>query len=182
MAECAKIVWIMFGNIERFESDVEQLKKAYRGHKGSADNCGYTLGIPDYPQTKSSLRTLLQDRATRGLVWHSHGAGTMGGFTGQIITSPMEPLSAGDLSGWNLKLEFAALFGCGIAKDSATLGSWKRAFGLDRYGGNNGSFESRFVADTVSSWFWGQKANVKASAQRFAEHELLLWLKRLSVT
>lgn len=186
MAAGAKVIWILFGNMSGFEEDIARLKNAYRAHRSVVEGLEYTLGIPERPQTQRSLKTLLVDVATRALVWHSHGAyNSSGEPKGHLVDRNSVEVKPSDVDGRRNTLEFAALFGCGIAKSEAMLRAWKRALGLDRYAGSNGSVEGRMYADTGRTWFWGKRYSSgrfgrEPAAQKFAQYEFPVWMKKIA--
>lgn len=180
MSEGARIIWVLFGEMTDFESDVDKLKDAYRRHSRVAAERGYTLGLPKYFQTKRTLLALLGDRATRALIWHSHGAYTGWGPKGNIVDREKVEISPADLESLGLQLDFAAVFGCAIAKDAERYKAWKRALGLARHPGGYGTFASRMIADTEKTWFWGRRyGRLEPAAQKFAEYQFPRWVADL---
>lgn len=181
MDERAKIVWVLFGNMTDFESDIDRLKNAYRSHRSTLRDRGYTLGIPNYPQSKDTLSRLLGgDDASRAVVWHSHGASGRWGPRGHLVDRDGSEITPADIVALHIKLEFAALFGCSIAKDTRMLNEWRKAFGVAEHTGPPGSFESRMIADTRVTWFWGMRyGRMEPPAQRFAQYEFPRWVRRL---
>ncbi len=187
MSEGAKTIWILFGDMSGFESDVVKLKSAYKFHNSVVTDTGYTLGIPDYLQSKQAFQNLIGDTATHGFVWHSHGVYDRNGEPrGFLADKDKQLIKPSDLARKSPNMEFAALFGCAVAKDTAAYYAWKRACGLQQFQGAIGSFESRLRSDVMKTWFWGARYGdesnrfaMKPGAQEFALHEFPRWVEKL---
>jgi len=187
MPEGAKIIWILFGDMSGFEPDIGKLKSAYQYHNSVVTDHGYTLGIPDYLQSKQTFLNLIGDTATHGFVWHSHGVyDSHGEPRGFLADKDQQSIKPGDLVRKSPNMEFAALFGCAIAKDTTTYDAWKRACGLQGFQGATGRFESRLRADVIRTWFWGGRYGgestrfaMKPGAQEFAQFEFPRWVEKL---
>jgi hypothetical protein len=72
----AKVIWILFGNMDGVEARRLQLEAIYRRQLPAAEAKGYTLGFsqPQGTSTKAFIQ-LIKDPATYMFIWHSHGTG-----------------------------------------------------------------------------------------------------------
>ena len=130
MAEGAKIIWVLFGDIKTLNGKPatkyqQRIVTAYRRHEKQLNSKGYTLGFGSEPYcSKKAFLYLLAERATFGMIWHSHG-----NRLGQLTGGLGETISPGDIVDVSENLHFAAIWGCDIQHSAY---EWRRVLNLNK--------------------------------------------------